>query len=1129
MIYTIFSLYLPILSLVLLTLSFVIRDRVLEKRIRRDFFAIFILLVIIFIWDSALICELIPNLSISLGLTMIRNLLQPFILCYWLDILLRDKSRLFLIKPIYIPLGINSVLAIICTASLIITGTQNPAIKWSSIFIATIIQIALAVMMTLAADKRSKRNNSSELKIVGTSILFILLAVLVECFDNESQISDIVIANVVCIYFFYIEIQVYKRDALTHLLTRHNLMNELKERRKEEFFVSLIDVDEFKKINDMYGHDKGDEALCQVVEALKDVFSENSNIYRYGGDEFVILSSNTTKEEIADRFAKVNELLDKYDRRVSYGCILHNPGEAAEDMLKQADIFMYEDKRNRKMEDIWDDITGTLNMKGFLEELDVIKKRADIERNGVILGAFDIERLGNINAEYGYSEGNYVIASLAEILRNSLDSGSILGHVGSDSFIVAIKTNADDMSPVQAFAERVNAGIVRSQKFDNKDYFVEVCEAHDLMDLSVKSSEQEVNRVIGLNRAEKEDRRKRSLSNDIDYVEMMVDKEEEEFALDIIDNNKFTYALQPIVSAKNGEIVAYEALMRSDTEPRMSPLTILRHAFKNNRGYDIEKATFFNVLKTFRSLKEKMKDRRMFLNSIPGYLLNEEDYGIIKEDYSDILSRVVVEITEQSELTDEELELIRKRQEELGNGIAIDDYGSGSSNTYNLLKIRPEVIKLDRLLISDIDTNTKKQYFVNSIVTFAKENGMQVLAEGVETEAEMKMVIRLHVDFIQGYYTAKPSFELIDEINPEIKKAIITENMRGISEGKRKIYLANNENYLSLVQIALEEYTGITVSSPKMILVGSRDYEADMNIKIKDGADVYLILRDVRLTSVDQLPCIDIGENAHLTLVLEGECSINHRGIHVPKGSRLDVLGSGDLEVSTKGHDCYGIGVGIEEEVGEICLNHSGMIKVRVDGELSAAIGGGVYSTGDGIQVVSGKLDISVASITGVGIGCAKGDMPIKLKDSNVNMEIRVNDGCGIGSLDGAQNIDISNFEIIFGGSGSRIAGIGTVNPSGGSIAFASGTLEGTMSGQNLYLVGAPEGEINIVGHNTKMAMKGEGNSVLGIGTLDKKSSISLEECTEDIIINAADPLAFGAEDEKISIKGVPPMLKVNA
>ena len=137
-------------------------------------------------------------------------------------------------------------------------------------------------------------------------------------------------------------------------------------------------------------------------------------------------------------------------------------------------------------------------------------------------------------------------------------------------------------------------------------------------------------------------------------------------------------------------------------------------------------------------------------------MYTEQDYQDIRMEYGDLLEQVVVEINEQSVLEDDELAMIKKRQVDDHFGVAIDDYGSGNANTYSLLRIKPQIIKLDRLLINDIDRNTKKQYFVNSIITFAKENNMEVLAEGVETKEQKMFLQAAHCDIIQGYYFAKP-------------------------------------------------------------------------------------------------------------------------------------------------------------------------------------------------------------------------------------------------------------------------------------------------------------------------------------------------------------------------------------
>ena len=76
------------------------------------------------------------------------------------------------------------------------------------------------------------------------------------------------------------------------------------------------------------------------------------------------------------------------------------------------------------------------------------------------------------------------------------------------------------------------------------------------------------------------------------------------------------------------------------------------------------------------------------------------------------------------------------------------------------------------MLLSGIDENQQKQHFVKSIISFAHENNFKALAEGVETTKELETVIALGVDLIQGYYTAKPNAEIVQEISVDIQEEI---------------------------------------------------------------------------------------------------------------------------------------------------------------------------------------------------------------------------------------------------------------------------------------------------------------------------------------------------------------------
>lgn len=786
-------------------------------------------------------------------------------------------------------------------------------------------------------------------------------------------------------------------------------------------------------------------------------------------------------------------------------------------------------KGKMKNENVWDDLTGLYNLNGFLEELNNLKRLATVDNTNIWLVAIDIKHLGDINNAHGYVEGNNVIKALGDIISNSLESRQYAGHLGADEFIVAMKAIPDNEDKKNDFIARVNAGIRNYPELDGKNYSIEIHTAsEEFAPLEMVSGEECINKIVNAKQENKATRRR--IGIDDKNNKSAVEKDEEKRVIEVINGNKLNYAFQPIVSARDGSIVAYEALMRPDTNPFISPLTLLRHAENLNRNYEIEKLTFANVLKRVSECELITNEgRKIFVNSIPGSILNDEDYEKLSTTYKNIFSNnLVVEITEQSEMSEDDLLKTMDRAQKDGFDMAIDDYGSGTANTYSLLRIRPKIIKLDRLLITDIDKNTKKQYFVNSIVTFAKQNGMEVLAEGVETVDEMKMVIRLQVDYIQGYYTSRPAFEILEEINEDVRRAIVNENMRGNAERERKTYVASEGWEVSLVQLALEEYTGITVASNDLKIIGNTDYTADMLIKIKDGIDCRLTLKDVKLTSVDDLPCIEVGEGTHLTLMIEGDCSLDQKGIRVPEGSSITVKGNGNLSIYTKGHSCYGIGGGSGDTFGNITLNTSGKVCIHVDGEEGVAIGGGTYKTGVGISVESGALDIKLACISGVGIGCFYGDIPIRLRDFSLTTDLRVNEGIGIGSFYGKQSIEISGFEIETAGSGSKLCAIGTVGRSGGFVQFREGSLNIALSGQEVGLIAVKNGNLSVVSRNCKFELKGEGNSVCAIGSTDMTSSSQLIETSLKVIINAAEAIVHGAAEENVHISGATPIYLVN-
>ncbi len=149
-------------------------------------------------------------------------------------------------------------------------------------------------------------------------------------------------------------------DPLTGLYNRAFVLDilskftEIGERDKNiEYCVDYLDVDNFKRVNDLYGHNKGDLVLREVARILQENFRSGDVVGRIGGDEFIVIVYNCKKEALFKRLERIREIIEgafrKYDLSVSYGIVtVPSEGTDINLILKLADERMYEMKRRKK-------------------------------------------------------------------------------------------------------------------------------------------------------------------------------------------------------------------------------------------------------------------------------------------------------------------------------------------------------------------------------------------------------------------------------------------------------------------------------------------------------------------------------------------------------------------------------------------------------------------------------------------------------------------------------------------------------------------------------------------------------------------------------------------------------------
>jgi len=239
----------------------------------------------------------------------------------------------------------------------------------------------------------------------------------------------------------------------------------------------------------------------------------------------------------------------------------------------------------------------------------------------------------------------------------------------------------------------------------------------------------------------------------------------------ILHERQIVPVYQPIVSLTDGKIFGYEALSRVlDDGINLDIERIFVIAEKMNKLWEFETLCRKKALENAKHILVDT-EKKLFLNVNPNVIHDIEfKDGFTKsrlDKYGLDFHNIVFEITERNAIADKEvfLEAIEHYRKQ-NYGIAIDDVGSGYSGLNVINDTKPDIIKLDIHLIKNIDKYETKQFLCKAMVDFGKNTDVKVIAEGIETEEELQTLIKLDVDFGQGYFLGMPRKSFAD-IAPE--------------------------------------------------------------------------------------------------------------------------------------------------------------------------------------------------------------------------------------------------------------------------------------------------------------------------------------------------------------------------
>lgn len=230
-------------------------------------------------------------------------------------------------------------------------------------------------------------------------------------------------------------------------------------------------------------------------------------------------------------------------------------------------------------------------------------------------------------------------------------------------------------------------------------------------------------------------------------------RREERMAVEeILEERRLTMAFQPVVDLRSGGIFGVEALARFSVEPYRPPdhwFAIARHV---GVGLELEMLAIELALDRLVDLAPGV---RLAVNASPETVTSAallEVLGKVAEP-----ERVIVEVTEHVHVDDyRTLDAALDRLRLLGVSVAVDDAGAGISSLSHILRLRPELIKLDRELVTGVDRDPARRSLVGSMVVFASETGAGIVAEGIESLSERDVLRDLGITFGQGFVLYMP-------------------------------------------------------------------------------------------------------------------------------------------------------------------------------------------------------------------------------------------------------------------------------------------------------------------------------------------------------------------------------------
>lgn len=405
-----------------------------------------------------------------------------------------------------------------------------------------------------------------------------------------------------------------------------------------------------------------------------------------------------------------------------------------------------------------DQLTGLGNRRYLSEKFETLSARRRNEGGELAALHIDLDRFKQINDTIGHAAGDHVLLDVANRIRNNVRDDDVVARIGGDEFVILLCVPENSTRAVE-LADALLIDLIRPSLFDGRE-----CRFGASIGIAQTplADEQDLltNSDVALYKAKRAGRGQVAMFDTSDIEEMRHTKRLADDIMRALEHREFIPHYQPQVDAQTGLVVGVEALARWHHPAKgvLSPDKFLPVATDLNVVADIDRMIFEKAIAECEDAFRRFERLPSLSFNVSANRIQFEEIAEIGRLANGYSGKIAFELLETIFLEEESDAFLMQLDQlrDMGIALEVDDFGSGRASIVALQRIAPDQLKIDRRLITPMEDGNNATRLVRSIIEIGHALNIGVIAEGVETADQARILGELGAGRLQGYYFSQP-------------------------------------------------------------------------------------------------------------------------------------------------------------------------------------------------------------------------------------------------------------------------------------------------------------------------------------------------------------------------------------